>query len=181
MSRERETRQILGARFREGFLGPSFDQKTYCPVGVPGIVFDPENPAHTAPFTTAEVLGNVGYALLSVDHLGSRGDGVASGVDHAGALHSHRTVIVLARFTLHLPDSGDRMARVEDLQDRLETLFAGATFRHDGPPAFTLRQPTTRPPTYREGRTEDAGWTVRSVEMRFEREERVQLAGLQEV
>lgn len=173
-------RRLMSRRFREGFLGPAFDDRTYCPVAVPGVDFDASDASLTAPFTPAEVRDQVGYVSLHVRELDAAPGGPVSGLDGSGKPVTTVYVKSRLRFVIRVPGSAD-LKTTETYDERIRDLFVGLRMPYQGPPRFLLRQSPVQDPPLVWTDADDGDWRRRALDINIRREELRTLAGVQEV
>lgn len=175
-------RRALSTYFRRGFLGPAYDQTDLCPVGIPGISFNPEEADDVAPFTVTQVRDTVGYVTLTLREVDAFQGDVAGGLVNLSGVETMTSVwytLTRCRFSIRTPGRSDQ-SLAETYQEKILELFLGLSILESGPPEIHLRQLTRYPPRLW-GDSYDSTWNERLIDVIVRRRERRAHAGAQEV
>ena len=184
-------RRLLQAYFLRNWLGDPQTDKTFCPVAVEGVEFDPAKAADVAPFTPAEVMGasgvaGVGFVELRFSEIDRFQAGISSGLETVGSdlrfVQEYHRLLNL-EFLIHVPSRSDS-ALSERYKNAIESLFQGLTIRPAGDLGATLkslRQHSRWPIRRRSTKVDNGSLATSFLDVRIEVRERRPHAGTKEV
>jgi hypothetical protein len=150
-----------------------------CPAQVPEEVgFDPDDAAHTAPWTPQEVRETVGYVLLRFAEVDRQTDPSPCGVNGAGQVEVRMRAQWDLEFEIRTPSDGDA-ALGELYAERFERLYEGVSLRRPGAVYGSIRQHGSNAPR-RVGGGDDGAYRTLLLYVRVEVSERRLRVGAQE-